>query len=196
LEAALARSSEIGLTNLTIGGLATELEMSKSGLYAHFGSKEKLQLSVVETGAQLFREMVVIPAMATPRGAPRLRAVFEGWVAWELAQEVIPGGCFFIQASAELDGIDGEVRDRVAGLQKEWVDWLEGAARLALKEGHFDSGVDPRQFAFELYGLILAYHHAARLLQDPTAETRLRAGFDELMTRSAAKRRNEVVANG
>ncbi len=186
LETALARSSEIGVTGLTIGGLAADLAMSKSGLYAHFGSKERLQLSVVDAAAELFRHRVVAPALAAPRGLPRIRRLFESWVAWELAKDVMPGGCFFVQASAELDGVTGEVRDRVAQLQREWFQWLAGAARLAVREGHFMPGVDSRQFAFELYGLFLAYHHAARLLNDSKAPSRLKAGFELLISRHTA----------
>lgn len=179
LERALERSSLVGLGGLTIGGLAQELAMSKSGLFAHFRSKEQLQLEIVEAAARRFIEMVIRPAVAGTPGAPRIRRVFEAWLRWE--HSALPGGCFFIQAAVELDDQSGPLRDLVAHRQREWLDWLAEAARRAQLIGHFRPDLDPTQFAFSWYSLILGYHHSARLLGDTHAEDRLRTAFEGLM---------------
>lgn len=174
----------IGLEGLTIGRLAADLNLSKSGLFAHFKSKEMLQIQVLENAAARFVASVLRPALAEPRGEPRLRALFENWLEWERR----PGGCVFVQAAADLDDRDGPARDRLVDLQKQWLDAIATTARGARREGHFKANVAPEQFAYELNGIILAYHHAARLLREPDAESRARKAFDALM-RSARKPR-------
>jgi AcrR family transcriptional regulator len=178
LDRATALASEVGLTGLTIGRLADELDLSKSGLFGHFQSKEALQFQVLEHGAADFVERVVRPALAEPRGIPRLRALFERWLAWDSA---LPGGCVFVAASSELDDRPGPVRDRLVELQGQWVDVLATSFRKAIERGHVAADADPDQFAQDLYGIMLSWHHRSRLLGDPAAEVRARRAFEALL---------------
>lgn len=178
LERATALASQVGLTGLTIGRLADELDLSKSGLFGHFQSKEALQLQVLEHGAAGFTEQVVRPALAEPRGIPRLRALFERWLAWDSA---LPGGCVFVAASSELDDRPGPVRDRLVELQGQWVDVLATSFRKAIEEGQVAADADSDQFAQDLYGIMLSWHHRSRLMGDPVAEVRARRAFEALI---------------
>lgn len=184
LDRATELASQVGLAGLTIGRLADELDLSKSGLFAHFRSKEALQLQVLEHGAASFVEQVVRPALTQPRGVPRLRALFDRWLAWDAA---LPGGCVFVAAASELDDRPGPVRDLLVDLQRQWLDVLVTSFRKAVEEGHAAADVDPAQFAQDLYGIMLAWHHHSRLLNDPGAERRARLAFEALIT--AARRR-------
>lgn len=184
LERALSLASSTGLYGLTIGALALETKLSKSGLFAHFGSKEDLQLEVLKSAQERFERDVLRPAIAKPRGLPRLRAMFENWVKWS-GDRKLPGGCIFIQAAVELDDRPGPAREYLVAGQKAWLAALARAAQLAVEEKHFKKDVDPEQFAFELYGLVMIFHHAKRLLRDPKAEARLRRGFERLIAQSS-----------
>lgn len=180
LERAIRLASQVGLEGLTIGRLAGALDLSKSGLFAHFASKEALQVQTLERAGEQFVEVVVRPALAEPRGEPRLRALFERWLRWpELVPQ--PGGCLFVQAAAELDDRPGPARDLLVALQREWLAALATAVRSARAEGHFRRDVDPEQVAFELLGIMLSTHHAARLLRDPKAAARARRAFERLL---------------
>ena len=185
LDDALAQASVLGLDGLTIGSLAKRTGMSKSGLFAHFESKEGLQIQVLEEARDRFVTTVVSPALKNPRGEPRIRALFERWMTWERA-DYLPGGCPFIAAAAELDDQRGPVRDRLVGIQRDWIDTLRTAARIAVEEGHFRREVDVAQWAFELWGLVLAYHWYHRLLGADDAMERVRAGFEQLLARARA----------
>ena len=176
-------ASRVGLEGLTIGRLADDLDLSKSGLFAHFRSKEALQMKVLEHAAARFTEVVIRPALAAPRGEPRLRALFERWRRWP-KESGMPGGCFFVQAAAELDDQPGPARDLLVRQQKDWLDVIATVVRTAIAEGHFRKDVDPEQLAFDLYGVMLAWHHAARLLRDARAETRARDAFDGMVDRA------------
>jgi AcrR family transcriptional regulator len=178
LDRATELASQVGLTGLTIGHLADELRLSKSGLFGHFQSKEALQIQVLEHGAQDFVDQVVRPALGQPRGIARLRALFEGWLAWDKA---LPGGCVFVAAASELDDRPGPVRDRLIDLQRQWVDVLARSFRKAAEAGHVAPDADAEQFAQDLYGIMLGWHHHARLLNDPAAEERARRAFDALL---------------
>ena len=180
---ALAQASVIGLDGLTIGALAKSTGMSKSGLYAHFTSKEDLQIQVLEEARDRFVTHIVGPALKEPRGEPRLRALVENWMRWEKA-EFLPGGCPFVAAAAELDDRPGPVRDSLVAMQRDWVDTLENAARIAVREGHFAPDLDVGQWTFELWGMVLAYHWYGRLLRTNDALGRLRATFERLLERS------------
>src|SRR5512143_3114985 len=151
LDRAVQLASAVGLEGLTIGRLADESRLSKSGLFAHFGSKEDLQLRTLERAADRFVEVVVKPALTARRGEPRVRQLFERWLRWPI-EVPQPGGCIFVAASAELDDRPGPARDRLAQLQREWLDVLARSVRAARDEGHFRAEVDPEQFAFEVYG--------------------------------------------
>jgi AcrR family transcriptional regulator len=180
LERAVQLASRDGLDGLTIGILAEDLGLSKSGLFAHFGSKEGLQLQVLESTVERFREEVVRPALKAPRGEARLRALFDHWMKWT-NDPGLPGGCVMIQAAVELDDQPGPPRDFLVASMKDLHGMLAKAARLAVEAGDFRDDVDPAQFAFEFYGIILGYHHARRLLREPKAEARARAAFDRLL---------------
>jgi AcrR family transcriptional regulator len=183
LDHAVSLASKVGLDGISIGGLADALQLSKSGLFAHFQSKEGLHLQILEYAAGRFVDVVIRPALSAPRGEPRLRALIENWMNWPQRSR-LPGGCVFVALAAELDDKHGPVRDRLAELQRDWMDTIQNVVRTAVGEGHFRREVDPEQFAFELYGIMLAYHHAARLLMDPKAETRARRAFEALIAAS------------
>jgi AcrR family transcriptional regulator len=180
LEHAMGLSSTLGLEGLTIGRLAEDLELSKSGLYAHFRSKEALQIQVLQHAASRFDDTVIRPALAAPPGEPRVRAIFDGWLDWPETNS-LPGGCIFVQAASELDDRPGPVRDLLARLQKDWLEFISNAVRTAITEEHFGPDLDPEQFAQDLYGVLLACHHGTRLLRDPKAITRARNAFEALV---------------
>lgn len=180
LDRATGLASKVGLEGLTIGALATELNLSKSGLFAHFQSKETLQVQVLDHGAAVFVESVVRPALAAPRGEPRLRALFELWLDWARSSP-LPGGCLFVQAAVELDDRPGPARDRLVEYQRQWLDVIATTLRKGIEAGAFRPDADTMQFAHDLYGVMLAYHHASRLLRDPEAETRARRAFEALL---------------
>jgi len=180
LEQAVAFASHVGLEKLSIGRLADALEMSKSGLFAHFRSKEALQIQTLEHATAQFVDDVVRPALAQPRGLPRTRAVFERWLAW--ARSAPRQGCVFVAAATEFDDQPGAVRDRLVQSQKDWLDVIANCFRTGVTEGHFRPDAGPYQFAQDLYGVMLAFHHAARLLRDPAAESRARHGFEALLS--------------
>jgi AcrR family transcriptional regulator len=183
LERALSMSSVVGLEGISIGRLADDLALSKSGLFAHFRSKEALQLQVLEVAVRQFVESVVRPALKEQRGEPRLRALFERWLDWARSQS-LPGGCIFVSATMEMDDRPGPVRDALARYQQDWVNVLATATRAGQESGAFRGDLEPAQFAQEAYGLMLSYHLFARLLRDPHGEARARAGFDALLKRA------------
>jgi AcrR family transcriptional regulator len=185
---ALSLASRVGLDGLTIGALAEELGLSKSGLFAHFRSKEALQVQVLEHAASLFVDAVVRPALRAPRGEPRVRAVFEKWLAWD-SSKAVPGGCVFVAAATELDDQPGPARDYLVRAQRDWLDTLATCFRTGISEGHFRADADPEQFAHDLHGVMLAYHHAARLMREPRAEERARAAFESLLGAARRPRR-------
>lgn len=180
LERAAGLASQVGLEGLTIGRLAEELELSKSGLFAHFRSKDALQVETLRFAAELFVDRVVRPALKAPRGEPRLRALFELWSDWARATP-LPGGCIFVAAATEMDDREGPARDELVRQQSDWLELIANVARTAVREGHFRGDADPEQFAYELHGIMLASHHATRLLRDPTAEGRAQRAFERLL---------------
>ena len=180
LRHALDLSSRIGLEGLSIGRLAEEMKMSKSGLFGHFKSKEALQMQALELGAGDFLDVVVRPAFREPEGEPRVRRLFENWVGWTLNNRY-SGGCPFVQFSFELDDRPGPLRDEVQRQQRGWIGILAEAARRAVGCGHFKADLDPTQFAYEFQALMLGYHHASRLMRDPHADDRVRRSFESLI---------------
>lgn len=184
LEAALGLASQIGLEGLSIGALAEVTQMSKSGVFAHFGSREELQISVIREYHRRFAEEIFQPALREPRGLPRLRALFDRWVQ-RVAVEV-DSGCIYISAAVEFDDRPGPVREALVGMVRTWHEALIRAARLAIEEGHLRADTEPEQLLFELHGLILALHHDARLLHSPGSVERARRGFDRLIASQAA----------
>lgn len=187
LDEALKVASRLGLEGLTIGGLAEASAMSKSGLFAHFGSREDLQLAVLEHAAQRYGETVLMPVLRIERGLPRLRAMFERWLEWTIASG-LPGGCIMIAAAAEYDDRPGPIRDAVIANQHRGNAVTQKAVRLAVEEGHLRSDTDPEQIAFELLGIVLASHNHRRLLGDREARKRALTAFDELIARYTTRK--------
>jgi AcrR family transcriptional regulator len=181
LDRAVGLASRIGLEGLSIGGLAGETGLSKSGLFAHFDSKQNLQLEVLRTSAERFVENVLSPALKKPRGVPRIRALFENWLLWSRS---MPGGCFFVAAANELDDRPGPLREQLVAYQRDWIGALATAARIAVSERHFRKNVDATQFAYDFYSILLAYHHFSRLMSDKDAEARARRSFERLLESS------------
>jgi AcrR family transcriptional regulator len=185
LESASRIASRDGLEGLSIGGLAATLGLSKSGLFAHFGSKEDLQVEVLKAAAARFEEVVLRPAFRAPRGEPRVRRLFTAWMRW-VVDPSVPGGCLFVAAATELDDREGRPRDTLVGFQRELFAAIAKSAAIAIEEGHFRADLDSEQLAFELYAILLGWNHAKRLLRDPKAEARTNAAFERLMAWAAA----------
>ncbi|MFD7659975.1 TetR/AcrR family transcriptional regulator [Actinosynnema sp. NPDC059797] len=178
----LRRAAEIasveGLEGLSIGRLATELEVSKSGVFAHFGSKEELQLSTVRAAAAIFVRQVVEPALAVPPGPGRLELLLDGWLAYSEGR-TFPGGCFFYAVQAEFDARPGRVRDQVAELGARWHELVRDTAAAV-------PGVsDPDQLAFELIAFLELANARSVLHDDPHAYDRARAAVRARLDQAA-----------
>jgi AcrR family transcriptional regulator len=184
LRRAFDLASAEGLEGLTVGRLADELEMSKSGLFAHFGSKEELQLATVETARQIFIDQITRPALAAPRGMPRLWSLIDRWLAY-VEHRAIEGGCFFTAASFEFDSRPGPVRDRIAEIMREWIGVLARAVEQAQQAGHIEATVDATSLAFEIQSTAMGGHWASQLLDDRESYTRSRAVMIERLRRIA-----------
>ena len=193
LERATALASRVGLQGLTIGRLSEELGLSKSGLFAHFGAKEALEVEVLRFAAGRFVQDVVRPALAAPRGEARVRAIFERWLAWGRSHAV-PGGCIFVAAASELDDRPGPAHDELVRLQQDWLETIATCFRTGITAGEFRRDADPEQFAYDLYSAMLGCHHAMRLLRDPAAESRARTAVDVLI--AAARRARPAATAG
>lgn len=179
VDAALGLAEQIGLEGLSIGALAEITRMSKSGVFAHFGSREELQMSVIREYYQRFSDEVFIPAMDEPRGLPRVRALFANWMK-RVAIE-IQSGCIFISGAVEFDDRPGPVRDALASSVQTWLAAMYRAVVQAKEEGHLVREADEAQMAFEIHGLILALHYEARFLKNPGAITRANTGFENIL---------------
>jgi AcrR family transcriptional regulator len=179
LDAALALASHMGLEGLSIGALADVTQMSKSGVFAHFGSREELQIAVIREYHARFEDEVFFPAVRGPRGLPRLRALFERWVRRVSVE--MDSGCIYISGAVEFDDRPGPVRDALADMVCAWQAALERAIRLSVEVGHLRADADVLQMLFEIHGLILALHHDAKFLRLPGAVDRARVGFDRIV---------------
>jgi AcrR family transcriptional regulator len=178
LRRAVNLASVDGLEGLTVGRLAEDLKMSKSGLFAHFGSKEELQLATVETARTLFIEQISRPAMKAPKGLPRLWNLVDSWLS-HVEGKLYAGGCFFTAASFEFDDRRGLVRDRIAAIMREWMSTLQRAIFEAQKAGHLDPKTNSTLLAHEIQGIGLGAHWAHQLLDDPAAYSRARTNIRE-----------------
>jgi len=183
LDRAVLLASRDGLSGLTIGELATDLGVSKSGLFAHFGSKEELQVAVLAAASERFGQRVLMPSLKAPAGVRRLKALFDYWLAWA-ADPASPGGCIFLAAAAELDDREGKPRDYLVGSQRQLIEFLTKAARLGIEQGELRKDLDCEGFAYELHTIILGFNYARRLMRDRKAEARARAAFDRLLSRA------------
>jgi len=181
VEAALGLASQIGLEGLSIGALAEVTGMSKSGVFAHFGSREELQISVIREYHDRFESEVFYPALALDRGMPRLKAFFDNWMLRTSAE--IDSGCIYISGAVEFDDRPGPVRDALATTVNTWQTALRRAVVMAQSLGQLESSADPQQIAFEIHGLILALHYEARFLRNPGAVDRARRGFIHICER-------------
>lgn len=181
IDAALGLAAEIGLEGLSIGALAEVTRMSKSGVFAHFGSREELQISVIREYYARFYDEVFAPAMDEARGLPRVRALFANWMK-RVAIE-LQSGCIFISGAVEFDDRPGPVRDALASSVKTWLAAMYRAVVQAKQEGQLHEDADEEQMAFEIHGLILALHYEARFLQNPAAIGRAHTGFDNILKR-------------
>lgn len=180
LDHAVAVAGVVGVEGLSIGRLAEDLHLSKSGLFAHFQSKEALQVQVVEHAGAQFVDAVVRPGLAAPRGERRVRTLLDRWLAWGERPDR-PGGCFFAHVAFELDGREGPARERLVQLQQDWLDTLAVAVRTGIATGEFRPDIDAEQFAHDAYGAVLGFQHAHRLLRDPLAPQRVRRALERLV---------------
>ncbi|MFY1691702.1 TetR/AcrR family transcriptional regulator [Plantactinospora sp. WMMB782] len=186
-QAVLAEATEVasrlGLGGLTIGSLAARLDMSKSGLFAHFRSKEKLHLQVLGYARDAFTAEVVRPALRAPRGEARMRALFDNW----MRSIGLAGACLFVSASTEFDDQPGPVRDQLVADHRDLADVIAQIFRTGIAEGQFDEGADPERFAHDLHSVMLGAFHAHRLLHDPRTETWSRLAFEALLDAARPK---------
>lgn len=179
LDVALDLSSRDGLEGLTIGLLADKMNMSKSGVFAHFGSREDLQIEVLKLYHQHFEEEVFNPSMKEPRGLPRLRSMFVRWV--KRVSIEIASGCIYISGAAEYDDRPGLIREELVGMVCAWQDALYRCVKQATDMGHLRTDTDPQQMVYEMYGLVLALHHDARFIKRPGSVDRAQTGFERLL---------------
>ncbi len=179
VEAALGLATQIGLEGLSIGALAEVTQMSKSGVFAHFGSREELQISVIREYHARFEDEVFYPAMTAPRGLPRLRAMFANWM--QRTSVEIDSGCIYISGAVEFEDRAGPVRDALASSVMTWHAAMKRAITTAKQERHLRDDADVEQMLFEIHGLILALHYEARFLKTPGSIARANAGFDNIL---------------
>lgn len=185
LDQAVVMAGVHGLDGMSIGRLASVTGMSKSGLFAHFGSKEALQRAVLEAAAEELAQNVLDPAQRKPTGEERLRSLFHRWLDW-IDTDQRPGGCPLISASVELADRPGELREFLVDHQEIWLDRIRRMCQKAVAEGNFREGLDTRQFASEFHGIGLGFNFARRLLAEPKALTHANTALDKLI--DAAKR--------
>ena len=183
VERALALAGEVGLEGVSLGVLAASLNLSKSGLFAHFKSKEALQVDVLQRAIDHFIQDVVVPALKQPRGEPRVTTLFDYYLAW-VHGNGRSGSCFFMALTHEYDDRPGPVRDLLVQSQRDWYDTIARAARTAVEEGHFRADLDLEQFAYEFVGIGMVFQQVAKLLENPRAESRARSAFAVLLERS------------
>jgi AcrR family transcriptional regulator len=177
LESALDMASQLGLEAVSIGALAKATNMSKSGLFAHFQSKENLQIELLQHAGALFSENVILPALRTQAGIPRIKALVENWIRWSAD---MAGGCIFVTASSDFKDRPGNVRDFLLKQQEAWIDCLRRIAQSAVKAGDFRPDIDCDQFAYELYSLLLGFHLFYKLLCSPDIQIRQQAALEHL----------------
>ena len=179
LEAALSLAAQMGLEGLSIGALAEVTQMSKSGVFAHFGSREELQIAVIREYHARFEHEVFFPAVRERRGLPRLHALFERWV--KRVSVELDSGCIYISGAVEFDDRPGPVRDALEAMVRDWHSALDRAIRLSIEAGELRADTDALQMLFEIHGLILSLHHDARFLRLPGAVDRARTGFERIV---------------
>ncbi|HYE39583.1 MAG TPA: TetR/AcrR family transcriptional regulator [Ramlibacter sp.] len=185
VDAALGLATQIGVEGLSIGALAEVTQMSKSGVFAHFGSREELQISVIREYHHRFEQEVFYPSLSLPRGLPRLRAMFANWMKRTSVE--LDSGCIYISGAVEFDDRPGPVRDALASSVQTWHEAMKRAIAMAKEERHLDAATDEEQMLFEIHGLILALHYEARFLKNPGSIARANAGFENILRRYGAQ---------
>lgn len=190
LDVALALASRDGLEGLTIGLLADRMNMSKSGVFAHFGSRTDLQIEVLKLYHSVFESEVFTPSLQAPRGLPRLEAMFARWIKRVTVE--IASGCIYISGAAEYDDRPGAIREELVAMVQIWQNALHRCAAQAIEMGHLQESTDPQQMVYEMYGLILALHHDARFIKRPGSVERAEAGFARLI---ADYRRQDIATD-
>ncbi len=180
LNKAIFIASKTGFEALTIGKLSKAVGMSKSGLFAHFNSKEQLQLDLLKAVANKFSEIVIKPSLKVFRGEPRIRALAKNLLIWDNS-DFMPGGCMLHTASTEFEDRSGLQKDFLVNHQKDWIDFIAKSASIAIDEGHFQKDLDTNLFAFEFHTIFSSYHFSSRLLNDPNAESRAWKMVDRLL---------------
>jgi AcrR family transcriptional regulator len=178
-------ASERGLDGLTIGTLAERMGLSKSGVFAHFGSREDLQIAVTREYARLFVDEVMRPALKERRGLARLRAIVERWCAWQVERQ-LPGGCIYFAGAMEFDDKPGPVRDEIVAGLATWRREMARAVAQAVETGELAPDTDPAQFVFELYGIMLGFHHELHLFDSPDARALALRAFERLLSCATA----------
>ncbi|MDG5976717.1 TetR family transcriptional regulator [Hydrogenophaga taeniospiralis CCUG 15921] len=181
VDAALGLATQIGLEGLSIGALAEVMQMSKSGVFAHFGSREELQISVVREYHARFEEEVFYPAMSAPRGLPRLRMLFDNWMKRTSVE--IDSGCIYISGAVQFEDRPGPVRDALASSVNTWLSAVRRSVEIAVEEGHLRADTDAAQMGFEIHALILALHYEARFLRSPDSLRRALQAFEGIVHR-------------
>ena len=184
VDVALSLATQMGLEGLTIGAVAEIAGMSKSGVFAHFGSREELQISVIREYHHRFEQEVFYPVLLLARGLPRLRALFANWLQRTSAE--IDSGCLYISGAAEFDDRPGPVRDALASSVQTWMAALHRAVRLSVEQGDLAEQTDAAQMAFEIHGLILACHYEARFLKSKAALGLAQRSFEHILQRYGA----------
>ncbi len=179
LDVALDLASRDGLEGLTIGLLADRMNMSKSGVFAHFGSREDLQIEVLKLYHHHFEQEVFYPSMKEARGLPRLEAMFALWIKRVTVE--IASGCIYISGAVEYDDRPGPIREELVGMVLAWQDALRRCVGQAREMGHLRADTDPEQLVYEMYGLVLALHHEARFIKRPGSVDRAQTGFERLL---------------
>ena len=178
LEAGLDMASQLGLECVSIGSLAKVVKMSKSGLFAHFQSKENLQVEILNYAGRLFSESVIVPSLKTEAGITRIKALVDNWINWSSS---LTGGCIFVSASTEYSDRPGKVRQCLLQQQNDWIDCLDRIAQAAISAGDFRADVDCQQFAFDLYSLMLGFHLYFKLLDNSETKKRKEIALDRLL---------------
>lgn len=183
IDQAFLIAADNGLEGVTLGSLAAMTGLSKSGLFAHFKSKEALQLDVLEEIVQRFTAFVVAPALQVPRGEQRMRALVDRKIDWIIHNHP-KGGCVFMALAYEYDDRPGAVRDRLTEAHRAWADTIHRIAAAAVEQGDFRADLDTALFVYEFLGIEMAFQHSLKLLAHPHAERQARAAFDGLIVRS------------
>lgn len=179
LDVALELASREGLEGLTIGLLADKMNMSKSGVFAHFGSREDLQMEVLKLYHYRFEQEVFVPSVQEARGIPRLQAMYARWI--KRVSVEIASGCIYISGAVEYDDRPGPIREELVSMVRTWQGALLRCVQQCIDGGQLQAATDARQMVYEMYGLILALHHDARFLRQPGSVDRARTGFDRLL---------------